>query len=197
VTRCQPKKDDILIVETPTDPYEAKQRDGWVGMIEQDLTDVQADSGGYGIAQGFKSKEWVPAASRPRRMKVLQRDGECIVETVGLTKDEWERRMWGVQNRVCDTPGCNRRSKHRSVPLLRPKVARESCDKCDQFYRNHLAWPDYSQSEEAMVEVTFRGEPAQVAAAIRQMGTPVAPLVVKNTDTSELGEIVALRRRTS
>ena len=44
-----------------------------------------------------------------------------------------------------------------------------------------------------MVEVTFRGEPAQVAAAIRQMGMPEVRQVAENTDKRE-GEIVALRR---
>lgn len=198
----RPKKLDILTVETPTDPYEAKQRDGWVGMIEQDLTDVQADSGGYGIARGIGSstgqwwKNWVPYESRPRRMQVRQRDGTLITETVATTIDDWTRRRnraAGIRP-MCETPGCGKPANHHSVPLVRPKVARESCNKCDQFYRNHQAWPDYSQSEEAMVEVTFRGEPAQVAAAIREMGSTEVPRITENGDASELGEIVALRR---
>ena len=199
--------DDDEITEIDA-PYEAKRRDGWRGLVEQDLTEVQADVGGYGLAQGLRSpsapKQWVPYPSRPIRRRVRQRDGTSVVETVALTKKEWDRRVllcernellfnevvglsgvvaerflkhlvkkkinpslpltapdptqqnaadealeawrrlnaaWKLITPICETPGCSNPAKHHSVPKVRPKVPRESCEPCNQYFRNHQTWP--------------------------------------------------------
>jgi hypothetical protein len=49
---------------------------------------------------------------------------------------------WNLITPTCETQGCPNPAKHHSVPKTRPKIPRESCDKCNQYFRNHGIWPD-------------------------------------------------------
>jgi hypothetical protein len=55
----------------------------------------------------------------------------------------WDRitEAWNLITPTCETRGCGNPAKHHSVPLSRPKMPRESCDPCNQFFRNHQEWP--------------------------------------------------------
>lgn len=59
---------------------------------------------------------------------------------------------------------------------------------------NEPATSSKSSSESDMVKITFEGEPTQVIAAIKQIGSPEVPRVAEKANKRELGEIVALRR---
>lgn len=141
----------LLDEDDEDDRSEPWPHDNWLGPTEPDLTDVQENSGGYGTARGFGSltpsgyirwgEQLFPYGSRRAGV------GMCALTDVDMKRRD-RRAARNLITPSCETPNCPRPAKHFTVPRQRPKVARDSCERCNQYFRNHGTWPTLEKDSE-------------------------------------------------